>query len=173
MKQTHETRPTPEAHSTQGEKRARWRRYPVSKARLEFAETLNKVAYGGEWVILQKHGKDLAGFIPAFALHAFMDLLKREREALSRGLIDERELARLMGWKESEVRTVSRSAKLKRLSAFFQRLWDATGSLPAAQNWLNATVQVLGDRSPKEVMLRKGLPQVEQILMEVEAGPAV
>ena len=140
---------------------------------MEFSETLNRVAYGGEWVILQKHGKDLAGFIPAHALQSIMDLIKREREALSKGLIGEPELARLMGWKESEVRAVCRRVKPGRLSIFFLRVWDAMGSLPLAQNWLKTAIRVLGNKSPKDVLIRQGLRPVEQILMEVEAGPAV
>jgi len=173
MKQTTPPHPPSESSSSHEVRRVRWRRYTVSKARLEFAETLNKVAYGGEWVILQKHGKDLAGFIPAHALQSIMDLLKHEREALAKGLIGERELARLMDWKDSEVRGACRRVKPGRLSIFFLRVWDAVGSLPQAQIWLKTAIRVLGNRSPKQVLIREGLLPVEQILMEVEAGPSV
>lgn len=36
----------------------------ASKARSGFAETLNRVAYGGERVVLKKHGKAVAAVVP-------------------------------------------------------------------------------------------------------------
>lgn len=39
-------------------------RIPTSKVRDDFAETLNQVAYGGERVVLVRHGKPVAAMIP-------------------------------------------------------------------------------------------------------------
>jgi prevent-host-death family protein len=36
----------------------------ASKVRDDFAETLNRVAYGGERVVLDRHGKSVAAIIP-------------------------------------------------------------------------------------------------------------
>jgi prevent-host-death family protein len=36
----------------------------ASNARAGFAETLNRVAYGGERVVLKKHGKAVAAVVP-------------------------------------------------------------------------------------------------------------
>lgn len=39
-------------------------RMQASKARDEFSDTLNKVAYTGERVVLRRHGKDIAAIVP-------------------------------------------------------------------------------------------------------------
>jgi prevent-host-death family protein len=39
-------------------------RIPTSEARLQFAEVINKVAFGGERIRLQRHGKDVAAIVP-------------------------------------------------------------------------------------------------------------
>jgi prevent-host-death family protein len=39
-------------------------RIPASEARLQFAEVVNKVAFGGERVVLHRHGKDVAAIVP-------------------------------------------------------------------------------------------------------------
>lgn len=39
-------------------------RLAASKARDEFADTLNRVAYGRERIVLRRHGKDLAALVP-------------------------------------------------------------------------------------------------------------
>jgi prevent-host-death family protein len=36
----------------------------ASKARDEFSDTLNRVAYTGERVVLRRHGKDVAAIVP-------------------------------------------------------------------------------------------------------------
>ncbi len=38
--------------------------YPLGAARGNFAEIINKVAYGGERIIITKHGKDAVAIIP-------------------------------------------------------------------------------------------------------------
>ena len=39
-------------------------RLPASKAREEFADTLNRVVYGGERIVLARRGRDLAAIVP-------------------------------------------------------------------------------------------------------------
>jgi len=60
----------------------------ISQAREELAELVNRVAYGGERVVLGRHGKKLVAIIPARDLELFerledeVDLLAA-REALA------------------------------------------------------------------------------------------
>ncbi|TDC79004.1 type II toxin-antitoxin system Phd/YefM family antitoxin [Actinomadura sp. 7K507] len=49
----------------------------VTKARKIFAELLNRVVYGGEEVVLTRHGKTVAGLVSAEDL----ELLRRARSA--------------------------------------------------------------------------------------------
>ena len=39
-------------------------RIAASAARLDFADIVNKVAFGGERITLQRHGKDVAAIVP-------------------------------------------------------------------------------------------------------------
>jgi len=39
-------------------------RVPASEARADFADILNKVAFGGERITLHRHGKDVAAIVP-------------------------------------------------------------------------------------------------------------
>jgi prevent-host-death family protein len=50
-------------------------RLKASEARQDFADTLNRVAYRGERVVLQKHGKDVAAIVPIEDLK-FLDELE-------------------------------------------------------------------------------------------------
>ena len=50
-------------------------RVKASEARQDFADTLNRVAYRGERVVLQKHGKDVAAIVPLEDLK-FLDELE-------------------------------------------------------------------------------------------------
>jgi prevent-host-death family protein len=38
-------------------------RLPATKARADFAETLNRVRHGGDRIVLHRHGKDLAAIV--------------------------------------------------------------------------------------------------------------
>lgn len=49
-------------------------RLPASKARERFSEILNKVAYGHDRLVLQRHGKDVAAVISAEDLKRFEEL---------------------------------------------------------------------------------------------------
>jgi len=48
----------------------------ATKARQEFADTLNRVAYGRDRIVLQRHGKSVAAVVPVDDL----DLIKRCEE---------------------------------------------------------------------------------------------
>lgn len=51
---------------------------PAGKVRQDFAETLNRVAYGGERVILDRRGKSLAALIPLEDLALLEELEDRQ-----------------------------------------------------------------------------------------------
>ena len=38
---------------------------PVTEARAQFAELVNRVGYGGEEIVLTRHGKPLVALVPA------------------------------------------------------------------------------------------------------------
>ena len=60
-------------------------RVPVSDARRDLSNTLNKVAYGGERIILHRHDKDVAAIISLEDL----DLLERLEDAMDLQLVRE------------------------------------------------------------------------------------
>ena len=67
-----------------------YHRLPTSKAREQFADILNEVAYKGERVLLHRHGKDVAAVISAedlALLEALEDRMDIEavKEALKEG----------------------------------------------------------------------------------------
>lgn len=43
---------------------------PVTEARAQFAELINRVGYGGEEIVLTRHGKPLVALVPATALRS-------------------------------------------------------------------------------------------------------
>ncbi len=60
----------------------------VSEARKEFAETINKVAYGKERVVIEKFGKDIVAVIPIADLRLLEEMedhldLETVRKALA------------------------------------------------------------------------------------------
>jgi prevent-host-death family protein len=40
---------------------------PVTEARAQFADLINRVGYGGEQIVLTRHGKPLVALVPAAA----------------------------------------------------------------------------------------------------------
>jgi prevent-host-death family protein len=53
---------------------------PAGKVRQEFAETVNRVAYGGERIVLHRRGRNLAALIPLEDL-ALLEELEDRRDA--------------------------------------------------------------------------------------------
>ena len=54
-------------------------RVSTTKARHDFAETINKVAYGGDRVVLHRRGKDLVALVPVEDLE-FLEELERKAD---------------------------------------------------------------------------------------------
>lgn len=62
-------------------------RLRASRARQEFADTLNRVVYGGERIVLERRGRDLAAIVPMDDLELIRALedridLRKARKAL-------------------------------------------------------------------------------------------
>jgi len=80
-------------------------RLAASKAREEFADTLNRVAYKGERIVLRRRGKDVAVLVPVEDL-ALIEEIEDE--------IDVREARRILaGMKRNKKKPIP-LAKLKR-----------------------------------------------------------
>jgi prevent-host-death family protein len=52
-------------------------RLAASTARLQFAEVVNQVAFGGERIVLHRHGKDVAAIVPVADLELLEQLENR------------------------------------------------------------------------------------------------
>ena len=62
-------------------------RIPASQVRTDLADTLNRVAYGGERIVLHRHGKDLAALVPLADLELLRSLEDRlDNEAAEQAL---------------------------------------------------------------------------------------
>ena len=57
---------------------------PAGKARQDFAETVNRVAYGGERIVLHRRGRNLAALIPLQDLALLEELEDRQDAAAAR-----------------------------------------------------------------------------------------
>lgn len=67
-------------------------RMPASKARDDFSGTLNRVAFGGERVVLRRHGKDVAAVVSMEDLEILQRLEDRaDVEAARAALAEARE----------------------------------------------------------------------------------
>lgn len=52
-------------------------RLAASEVRLQFAEVVNQVAFGGERIVIHRHGKDVAAVVPLADLELLEELEKR------------------------------------------------------------------------------------------------
>ncbi|MCW2642082.1 MAG: prevent-host-death protein [Dactylosporangium sp.] len=57
---------------------------PVTQARAEFADLVNRVAYGGERVVVTRHGKPIAALVPAADLDRLEQDDQQERATVVR-----------------------------------------------------------------------------------------
>lgn len=73
-------------------------RIPASKARLQFAEVVNKVTFGGERVVLHRHGKDVAAMVPIEDLELLQQLESRMDLELARAALADK--APRIPWKK-------------------------------------------------------------------------
>lgn len=54
---------------------------PVTEARAAFAELINRVGYGGERIVLTRHGKPLVALVPASEVSGtVLDLGSRQQD---------------------------------------------------------------------------------------------
>lgn len=65
-------------------------RIPASEARLQFAHIVNKVAFGGERIMLHRHGKDVAAIVPVEDLQFLEDLENRMDLEAARAALKEK-----------------------------------------------------------------------------------
>lgn len=66
--------------------------FSTSKARIDFAEMINLVAYRGERVVLDRHGKPIAAIIPIDDLTFLEEIEERmDVEAAKRALAESNE----------------------------------------------------------------------------------
>ena len=57
-------------------------RISAGKVRDNFSDTLNRVAYGGERIILQRRGKDVAVLIPIGEMRVFEKLIEEMEDKI-------------------------------------------------------------------------------------------
>lgn len=75
-------------------------RLPASRARTDMADTLNRVAYGGERIVLHRRGKDVAALIPLADLELLRSIEDQlDNEAAERSL---REPEASIPWKKAK-----------------------------------------------------------------------
>ncbi len=64
---------------------------PTSQARSEFSELVNEVAFRGERIVLQRHGKDVAAIVPIADFELLEELEDRIDLDLARKALKEKE----------------------------------------------------------------------------------
>jgi prevent-host-death family protein len=75
----------------------------VTKARQAFAETVNQVAYKGERVLIQKHGKPVAALVPVADLE-LIEWLEDQIDVEEARRIMADAADRIVAWKEAKAR---------------------------------------------------------------------
>ena len=96
-------------------------RISISSAREEFADALNRVAYGGERIILERRGKNIAGLVSVDDVK-FLQRLEDEYDlSEARKALSEAEIKGTISWeqikKEMAKRRKRKPAKSRRKSA--------------------------------------------------------
>ncbi|MEU6998813.1 type II toxin-antitoxin system Phd/YefM family antitoxin [Nonomuraea sp. NPDC046570] len=54
---------------------------PVTQARADFAELVNRAGYGGERIVMTRHGKPIVALVPAADLERLQELEEAERQS--------------------------------------------------------------------------------------------
>jgi prevent-host-death family protein len=78
-------------------------RVSTTKAREDFAETINKVAYGGDRVVLHRRGKDLAALVPVEDLEFLEELERRADLDSARAALKEADKKGTVSWEKLKV----------------------------------------------------------------------
>ena len=75
-------------------------RLPASQVRTDLADTLNRVAYGGERIVLHRRGKDIAVLVPL----ADLEVLRALEDQLDNKAADKalREPGASIPWKKAK-----------------------------------------------------------------------
>ncbi len=75
-------------------------RKPVSEARDDLAETLNRVCYKGERIVLHRRGKNVAALVPVEDLELLEELEDRIDLEIAREALKEAEKEGTISWSE-------------------------------------------------------------------------
>jgi prevent-host-death family protein len=73
---------------------------PASKAREDFADTLNRVAYGGERIVLHRRGKAIAALVPIEDLTFLEKLEDRLELDEARAALEETQREGTVPWEQ-------------------------------------------------------------------------
>ena len=65
-------------------------RLAASEVRHQFAEVVNRVAFGGERIVLHRHGKDVAAIVPVADLRLLEELENRMDLDAARAALNEK-----------------------------------------------------------------------------------
>ncbi|MEV7005529.1 type II toxin-antitoxin system Phd/YefM family antitoxin [Streptosporangium sp. NPDC051022] len=57
---------------------------PVTQARADFAELVNRAAYGGERIVMTRHGKPIVALVPAADLERLESMERQPPETITR-----------------------------------------------------------------------------------------
>lgn len=90
------------AQATKNRKKSRAEehiRMAVSEARDDFAETINRVAYRGERILIDRHGKDVAAVVPVEDLRLLEAMEDRMDLSEAREVLAEAKSEGTTSWK--------------------------------------------------------------------------
>ncbi len=73
----------------------------IVKARTEFAELINRAAYGKERIILSRHGKSVAAIVPMESLKA-LEALEKLEDAADRKTLASRRQEPSISWEKAK-----------------------------------------------------------------------
>ena len=78
----------------------------IAKARTDFADLINRAAYGKERIVLNRHGKNVCAIVPMESLKA-LEALEKLEDASDRKILAERRKEASIPWTKAK-KTLSR-----------------------------------------------------------------
>ena len=72
----------------------------IAKARTDLAEIVNRAAYGKEWIILQRHGKNVCAIVSMESLK-MLDALEKLEDEADRRTLRQRRGEPAMSWEKA------------------------------------------------------------------------